>query len=79
MLGGADAASSRRDAYGRMFSVGYAPLQDLEGHRLGMLAVAVDEDALVPAKLSGLALAGARRRLGGAVRAGAGGAARRGG
>ena len=38
------------DAYGRAFSVGYAPLQDLEGRRLGMLAVAVDEDALVQAK-----------------------------
>jgi signal transduction histidine kinase len=39
-------------AYGRTFSVGYAPLQDFERHRLGMLAVAVDEDALVAAKLS---------------------------
>ena len=50
------------NAYGRMFSVGYAPLQDYEGHRLGMLAVAVDEDALVAAKLSAwrsLALGGA--------------------
>jgi HAMP domain-containing protein len=49
-------------AYGRMFSVGYAPLQDFEGHRLGMLAVGVDEDALVSAKLSAwrsLALGGA--------------------
>ncbi len=49
-------------AYGRMFSVGYAPLQDLEGHRLGMLAVAVDEDALVQAKVQAwrsLALGGA--------------------
>jgi signal transduction histidine kinase len=49
-------------AYGRLFSAGYAPLQDYEGHRLGMLAVAVDEDALVAAKLSAwrsLALGGA--------------------
>jgi signal transduction histidine kinase len=49
-------------AYGRTFSVGYAPLQDYEGHHLGMLAVAVDEDALVAAKLSAwrsLALGGA--------------------
>ncbi len=37
-------------AYGRMFSVGLAPLQDLDGKRLGMLAVAVDEDALVGAR-----------------------------
>jgi signal transduction histidine kinase len=49
-------------AYGRAFSVGYAPLQDLDGHRLGMLAVAVDEDALVQAKIQAwrsLALGGA--------------------
>lgn len=49
-------------AYSRLFSAGYAPLQDYEGHRLGMLAVAVDEDALVAAKLSAwrsLALGGA--------------------
>ncbi|HWE27095.1 MAG TPA: ATP-binding protein, partial [Polyangia bacterium] len=39
-------------AYGKAFSVGYAPLQDFEGQKLGMLAVAVDEDALVAAKLS---------------------------
>jgi signal transduction histidine kinase len=39
-------------AFGRAFSVGYAPLQDFEGQRLGMLAVAVDEDALVAAKIS---------------------------
>jgi signal transduction histidine kinase len=37
-------------AFGRQYSVGYVPLQDLDGHRLGMLAVAVDEDALVSAK-----------------------------
>jgi signal transduction histidine kinase len=37
--------------FGRTFSVGYAPLVDFERHRLGMLAVAVDEDALVQAKL----------------------------
>jgi signal transduction histidine kinase len=49
-------------AYGRLYSVGYAPLQDLEGRRLGMLAVAVDEDALVQAKVQAwrsLALGGA--------------------
>jgi len=49
-------------AHGRSFSVAYAPLQDLEGHRLGMLAVAVDEDALVSAKVQAwrsLALGGA--------------------
>ena len=37
-------------AFGRLYSVGYVPIQDLEGRRLGMLAVAVDEDALVLAK-----------------------------
>ena len=37
-------------AFGRLYSVGYVPIQDLEGHRLGMLAVAVDEDALALAK-----------------------------
>jgi signal transduction histidine kinase len=49
-------------AHNRLFSVAYAPLQDLEGHRLGMLAVAVDEDALVSAKIQAwrsLALGGA--------------------
>ncbi len=49
-------------AFGRAFSVGYAPLQDLDGTRLGMLAVAVDEDALVQAKVQAwrsLALGGA--------------------
>ncbi len=37
-------------AFGRMYSVGFAPLQNLESQRLGMLAVAVDEDALFLAK-----------------------------
>jgi signal transduction histidine kinase len=49
-------------AFGRMFSVRYAPLQDLDGNRLGMLGVAVDEDELVRAKLNAwrsLALGGA--------------------
>jgi signal transduction histidine kinase len=49
-------------AHGRMYSVAYAPLQDLESHRLGMIAVAVDEDALVQAKAQAwrsLALGGA--------------------
>jgi signal transduction histidine kinase len=36
-------------AFGRLYSVGYVPIQDLEGHRLGMLAVAVDENELVQA------------------------------
>jgi signal transduction histidine kinase len=61
VLGGATRVIEA-NAYGRMFSVGYAPLQDYEGHRLGMLAVAADEDALVAAKLSAwrsLALGGA--------------------
>ncbi len=61
VLGGATRVIEA-SAYGRMFSVGYAPLQDYEGHRLGMLAVAADEDALVAAKLSAwrsLALGGA--------------------
>ncbi|HEY1587292.1 MAG TPA: ATP-binding protein, partial [Polyangia bacterium] len=61
VLGGATRVIEA-NAYGRIFSVGYAPLQDYEGHRLGMLAVAADEDALVAAKLSAwrsLALGGA--------------------
>jgi len=61
VLGGATRVIEA-NAYGRMFSVGYAPLQDYEGHHLGMLAVAADEDALVAAKLSAwrsLALGGA--------------------
>ena len=61
VLGGATRVIEA-NAYGRMFSVGYAPLQDYEGHRLGMLAVAADEDALVAAKMSAwrsLALGGA--------------------
>ncbi|MGZ3408005.1 MAG: GAF domain-containing protein, partial [Polyangia bacterium] len=61
VLGGATRVIEA-NAYGRLFSVGYAPLQDYEGHRLGMLAVAADEDALVSAKLSAwrsLALGGA--------------------
>ncbi|HWE29486.1 MAG TPA: ATP-binding protein, partial [Polyangia bacterium] len=61
VLGGATRVIEA-NAYGRIFSVGYAPLQDYEGHRLGMLAVATDEDALVAAKLSAwrsLALGGA--------------------
>jgi signal transduction histidine kinase len=37
-------------AFGRLFAVGYAPLEDIEGRRLGMLAVAVDEDAVVEAR-----------------------------
>ena len=37
-------------AFGRLFAVGYAPLEDIEGQRLGMLAVAVDEDAVVEAR-----------------------------
>jgi signal transduction histidine kinase/HAMP domain-containing protein len=48
--------------FGRQFSVGYAPLVDLEGRKLGMIAVAVDEDALVSAKIQAwrsLALGGA--------------------
>jgi signal transduction histidine kinase len=38
-------------AFGRLLSVGYTPLRDLDGRWLGMLAVAVDEDALVQARL----------------------------
>ncbi len=49
VLGGQSRIIEAR-AFGRMYSVGYVPIQDLEGHRLGMLAVAVDEDALVVAK-----------------------------
>ncbi len=41
---------SEAEAGGRLFSVGYVPLKDLDGHRLGMLAVAVDEDWLVSAR-----------------------------
>jgi signal transduction histidine kinase len=37
-------------AFGRNYSVGYLPLQDLDGQRLGMLAVAIDEDAVVQAR-----------------------------
>jgi GAF domain-containing protein len=36
---------------GRTFSAGYAPLLDLDGRRLGMLAVASDEGHLVQAKV----------------------------
>lgn len=49
-------------ADGRPFSVGFAPLQDADRRRLGMLAVAVDEEALVAARHSAwrsLALGGA--------------------
>ena len=49
-------------AFSRMFSVGLAPLQNLESERLGMLAVAVDEDSLAAAKVQAwrsLALGGA--------------------
>jgi two-component system, NtrC family, sensor kinase len=49
VLGGQSLIVDAR-AFGRLYSVGYVPIQDLEGHRLGMLAVAVDEDALVQAK-----------------------------
>jgi signal transduction histidine kinase len=49
VLGGQSRIVEAR-AFGRLYSVGYVPIQDLEGHRLGMLAVAVDEDALVQAK-----------------------------
>jgi two-component system, NtrC family, sensor kinase len=35
---------------GRTWSVGYAPLLDLEGERVGMIAVASDEENLVQAK-----------------------------
>jgi signal transduction histidine kinase len=49
VLGGQSLIVDAR-AYGRLYSVGYVPIQDLEGHRLGMLAVAIDEDALVEAK-----------------------------
>jgi signal transduction histidine kinase len=38
------------ESYGRLYSVGYSPLKNLDGDRLGMLAVAVDEDALVQAR-----------------------------
>jgi signal transduction histidine kinase/HAMP domain-containing protein len=39
---------------GREYSFGYAPLQDTEGHRVGMLGVAVERDALRRAKTSAL-------------------------
>jgi signal transduction histidine kinase/HAMP domain-containing protein len=39
---------------GREYSFGYAPLQDTEGRRVGMLAVAVERDALRKAKISAL-------------------------
>ena len=35
---------------GRMYSIGVAPLKDVDGERLGMLAVALDEDALLVAR-----------------------------
>ncbi len=49
-------------AFGRRYSVGYVPLQNLDGARLGMLAVAIDEDAVVLARQQAwrsLALGGA--------------------
>jgi signal transduction histidine kinase len=45
VLGGANEIVEAR-AYDRLFSVGLAPLQDLAGNRLGIVAVAVTEEAL---------------------------------
>ena len=43
-------ALAETNAFGRTFATGYAPLLDLDGRKLGLFAVASDDDNLVGAK-----------------------------
>jgi signal transduction histidine kinase/HAMP domain-containing protein len=54
VLGQGATLQARSVIEGREYSVGYAPLQDTEGHRVGMLGVAVERDALRKARTSAL-------------------------
>jgi signal transduction histidine kinase/HAMP domain-containing protein len=54
VLGQGSVHQARAFIEGREYSFGYAPLQDTEGHRVGMLGVAVEREPLRKAKSSAL-------------------------